>query len=406
MTVNRTIIIGLFTISLVLASWHPLAAGQYGPGVSDTEIKIGNTMPYSGPASAYAVIGKAEAAYFAMINDQGGVNGRKINFISRDDGYSPPKTVEVVRKLVEQDQVLLLFNTLGTAPNLAIRGYLNENKIPQLFVASGAEAWNDPKHFPWSMGYAPSYRLEARIYGRHILKNIPGARVAVLYQNDDSGKDYLEGLREGLADQAGRLIVATQSYETTDPTVDSQIAALQGSGANVLLTAAFAKVAAQTIRKLYDINWRPTNFLSVTAISVKQVMQPAGPEKGIGIISATFGKEVSDPQWHDAPDYKEWLAWMKKYNPSADLNDNLNGYGYVTAHRMVAVLRTCGDNLTRENVMKQAASIYDDHPPLALPGMVVSTSAGDYAPIKQMQLIKFDGTTWKLFGALISGAMN
>jgi branched-chain amino acid transport system substrate-binding protein len=406
MTVNRTIIIGLFTISLVLACGHPLAAGQYGPGVSDTEIKIGNTMPYSGPASAYATVGKAEAAYFAMINDQGGVNGRKVNFISRDDGYSPPKTVEVVRKLVEQDQVLLLFNTLGTAPNLAIRGYLNENKIPQLFLGSGAETWNDPKHFPWSMGYAPTYRLEGRIYGRYVLSNLPGAKIGVLYQDDDLGKDYLAGLREGLADQAGKLIVATQSYETTDATVDSQIAALQGSGANVLLTAAIPKFAAQTIRKTYDIGWRPTHFLSVTAISVKQVMQPAGVEKGVGIISATYAKEVSDPQWHDAPDYKEWLAWMKKYNPSADLNDNLNAYGYVLAHRMVAVLKACGDNLTRENVLKQAASIYDDNAPLALPGMVVSTSAEDYAPIKQMQLIKFDGTTWKLFGALISGAMN
>jgi branched-chain amino acid transport system substrate-binding protein len=365
MTVNRTIIIGVFTISLVLASGHPSAAGQYGPGVSDTEIKIGNTMPYSGPASAYATVGKAEAAYFAMINDQGGVNGRKVNFISRDDGYSPPKTVEVVRKLVEQDQVLLLFNTLGTAPNLAIRGYLNENKIPQLFLGSGAETWNDPKHFPWSMGYAPTYRLEGRIYGRYVLSNLPGAKIGVLYQDDDLGKDYLAGLREGLADQAGKLIVATQSYETTDATVDSQIAPLQGSGANVLLTAAIPKFAAQTIRKVYDIGWRPTHFLSVTAISVKQVMQPAGVEKGVGIISATYAKEVSDPQWHDAPDYKEWLAWMKKYNPSADLNDNLNAYGYVLAHRMVAVLKACGDNLTRENVLKQAASIYDDNAPLA-----------------------------------------
>jgi branched-chain amino acid transport system substrate-binding protein len=406
MTVKQTIIPGLFAVSLALAGGQAVAAGQYGPGASDTEIKIGNTMPYSGPASAYAVIGKAEAAYFAMINDQGGVNGRKINFISRDDGYSPPKTVEVVRKLVEQDQVLLLFNTLGTAPNLAIRSYLNDNKVPQLFVASGAETWNDPKHFPWSMGWAPSYRLEARIYGRYILNNLPDAKIAVLYQNDDLGKDYLIGLREGLADKASRLIVATQSYETTDATVDSQVANLQGSGANVLLTAAIPKFAAQTIRKLYDIAWKPTHFLSVVSISVKQVMQPAGVEKGIGIISATYGKEVSDPQWHDDPDYKEWLAWMKQYNPSGNITDNLNAYGYVVAYALIGVLKACGDNLTRENVMKQAANIYDDKAPLALPGGVISTSAEDFAPIKQMQLIKFNGMTWKLFGELISGATN
>ncbi len=400
-----------WTVTLALFAALGIAAvaaadKQYGPGVSDTEIKIGNTMPYSGPASAYSVIGKAEAAYFAMINDQGGVNGRKINFISRDDGYSPPKTVEVVRKLIEQDQVLLLFSANGTAPNLAIRGYLNDNKIPHLFVSSGVEAWNDPKHFPWSMGFPPSYRLEARIYGRYILRNLPAAKIAVLYQNDDFGKDYLGGLREGLGNQADKLIIATRSYETTDPTVDSQIVSLQASGANVLLTAAIPKFAAQTIRKLYDLGWKPTHFLSVTAISVKQVMQLAGAEKGIGIISAIYGKEVSDPQWHDDPDYKEWLAWMKKYNPSGDITDNLNAYGYSLARALTVVLKACGDNLTRENVMKQAASIYDDNPPLALPGMVMSTGPDDYAPIKQMQLIKFDGTTWKLFGELISGAIN
>jgi ABC-type branched-subunit amino acid transport system substrate-binding protein len=302
MTMKSSLRGTLCAVGFVLASSLAWAETQYGPGVSDTEIKIGNTMPYSGSASAYAVIGKAEAAYFAMVNDQGGVNGRKINFISRDDGYSPPKTVEVVRKLVEQDQVLLIFNSLGTAPNLAIRGYLNDNKVPHLFIASGAETWNDPKHFPWSMGYGPSYRLEGRIYGRYILKNMPDAKIGVLYQNDDLGKDYLVGLREGLADEASKLIVATQNYETSDTTTDSQIAALQGSGANTLLTAAIPKFAAQTIRKVYDIGWKPTHFLSVTAISVKQVMQPAGVEKGVGIISATYGKEVSDPQWHDAPD--------------------------------------------------------------------------------------------------------
>jgi ABC-type branched-subunit amino acid transport system substrate-binding protein len=369
MTMKSTLRGALCAAGLVLASSFAWAEAQYGPGVSDTEIKIGNTMPYSGPASAYAVIGKAEAAYFAMVNDQGGINGRKINFISRDDGYSPPKTVEVVRKLVEQDQVLLIFNSLGTAPNLAIRGYLNDNRVPHLFVASGAETWNDPTHFPWSMGYGPSYRLEGRIYGRYILKNMPDAKIGVLYQNDDLGKDYLAGLREGLADQASKLIIATQSYETSDTTTDSQIAAIQGSGANTLLTAAIPKFAAQTIRKVYDIGWKPTHFLSVTAISVKQVMQPAGVEKGVGIISATYGKEVSDPQWHDAPDYKEWLAWMKKYNPSADINDNFYAYGYSAARTLSVVLKACGDDLTRESVIKHATNIYDDNAPLALPGM-------------------------------------
>ena len=285
---KRTIVTGLSTFSLVVASGLAFAAGQYGPGVSDTEIKLGNTVPYSGPASAYGTFGKSEAAYFAMINDRGGVNGRRINFISRDDSYSPPKTVEMVRKLVEQDEVLLLFGAEGTAPNTAIHGYLNDNKVPQLFIASGANQWNDPKNYPWTMGWRPSYRIEARIYARYILKNLPDAKIAVLYQNDDFGKDYLIGLREGLGDKADNLIVATQSCETTDPTVDSQIAALQGSGADVLLTAVTPKAAAQTIRKVYDIGWRPTHFLTNVSVSVKAVMQPAGAEKGVGIISAAF----------------------------------------------------------------------------------------------------------------------
>ena len=404
MTMKQTIVRGLAAASLVLASGLAFAAGQYGPGVSDTEIKIGNTMPYSGPASAYGAIGKAEAAYFAMINDQGGINGRKINFITRDDGYSPPKTVELVRQLVEQDQVLLLFNTLGTPPNSAIRGYLNDNKVPQLFVATGADKWNDPKHYPWTMGWLPSYRVEARIYARYILKNLPNAKIAVLYQNDDFGKDYLVGLREGLGDKADKMIVATKTYETTDPTVDSQIVALQGSGSDVLLTAAIPKFAAQAIRKVYDIGWKPTHFLTNVSASVKAVLQPAGPEKGVGIISAGYLKEPTDPQWQDTPEYKEWLAWMKKYNTSGNVADGNNVSGYSVAQTMVAVLKASGDNLTRENVMKQAASIHDEKLPMLLPGITVSTSADDFAPIKQMQLEKFDGTTWQLFGEVISGS--
>ena len=404
MTMKRTIVAALSAAGLALASGLALAAGQYGPGASDSEIKIGNTMPYSGPASAYGVIGKTEAGYFAMINEQGGINGRKINFISRDDGYSPPKTVEQVRQLVEQDQVLFMFSPLGTPTNTAIHGYLNDNKVPQLFVASGADQWNDPKRYPWTMGWLPSYGTEARIYARYILKNLPDAKIAVLYQNDDFGKDYLNGLRDGLGDKAAKMIIATQSYETTDPTVDSQIVALQGSGADVLLTAAIPKYAAQAIRKVYDVGWKPTHFLTSVSNSVGTVMKSAGFEKGVGIISASFIKDPTDPQWQDTPEYKEWLAWMKKYNPSANIADGFTVYGYTLAQIMVTVLKACGDNLTRENVMKQAASIDDLKLPMLLPGITVSTSATDFAPIKQMQLMKFDGTTWQLFGQVISGS--
>jgi branched-chain amino acid transport system substrate-binding protein len=404
MTMKRTVATALSAASLVLAGGLACAAGQYGPGVSDTEIKIGNTMPYSGPASSYGTIGKSDAAYFAMINDQGGINGRKINFISRDDSYSPPKTVELVRQLVEEDGVLLLFHTLGTPPNTAIQGYLNDKKVPHLFVATGADKWNDPKNHPWTMGWQPTYRIESRIYARYILKNLPDAKIAVLYQNDDFGKDYLIGLREGLGDKADTMIVATQTYETTDPTVDSQIVALHASAANVLLTAAIPKFAAQAIRKIYNIGWKPTHILSNVSVSVKAVMQPAGPEKAVGIISAGFFKEPTDPQWQDTPEYKEWLAWMKKYNTSGNVADGLTVYGYGAAQTMVAVLKASGDNLTRENVMKQAASIHDLKLPMLLPGITVSTSADDFAPIKQMQLMKFDGNTWQLFGEVISGS--
>jgi len=406
MPMKQTIVRGLAAASLVLASGLAFAAGQYGPGVSDTEIKIGNTMPYSGPASALSSVGKAEAAYFAMINDQGGVNGRKINFVTRDDNYSPPKTVEVVRQLVEQEQVLFMFSSLGTATNTAVQGYLNDNKVPQLFIATGATKWNDPKHYPWTMAWAPTYATEARIYARYLLKNMPAAKIAVLYQNDDFGKDYLTGLRQGLGDKADKSIVATQSYETTDPTVDSQIVALQASGADVLLTAAVPKFAAQAIRKVYDIGWKPTHFLTYVSSSIGGVMRPAGPEKGVGIISATFDKDPTDPQWQDTPEYKEWLAWMKKYYPSGSPSDPLIVDGYGRAQAMTALLKASGDNLTRENIMKQAAGIHDLKLPMLLPGITVSTSPDDYEPIKQMQLEKFDGTTWQLFGEVLSGVGN
>jgi branched-chain amino acid transport system substrate-binding protein len=404
MKTKRSVVAGLAASVLIAAAGVALAAGQYGPGASDTEIKIGNTMPYSGPASAYGILGKTEAAYFTMINERGGINGRKINFISRDDGYSPPKTVEQVRQLVEQNQVLFMFSTLGTPTNVAIHAYLNDNKVPQLFVATGADQWNDPKHFPWTIGFIPSYGTEAHIYARYILKNMPNAKIAVLYQNDDFGKDYLNGLRSGLGDKAGKMIVATQSYETTDPTVDSQIVALQSSGADVLLTVATPKFAAQAIRKVYDIGWKPNHFLTSVSNSVGTVMKNAGLEKGVGIISAAFAKDPTDPQWADTPEYKEWLAFMKKYNSSANLADIQAAISYSQAQTLVSVLKACGDNLTRENIMKQAANLHDMKMPMLLPGITVSTSPTDFAPIKQMQLEKFNGTTWKLFGNVISAS--
>jgi branched-chain amino acid transport system substrate-binding protein len=393
---------GVSLAGFLCASGLAWAAGQYPPG--STEIKIGNTTPYSGPASALGSLGKAEAGYFAMVNDQGGINGRKINFISRDDGYSPAKTIEQTRKLVEEDRVLLIFGTVGTPPNSAIWQYLNDNQVPQLFIASSAAKWSDPKEHPWTMGWAPAYRTEARIYARYILKNVHDARIAVLYQNDDFGKDYLVGLREGLGAEAETLTVATKSYETTDPTVDSQIVALQESGANVLLIAATTKFAAMAIRKAYDIGWRPARFLSYVSNSAGAVMRPAGLEKGVDIISAAFDKDPTDLQWQHTPEYQEWLAWMERYNSSASISDALAVDGYGRAQTLVAVLKACGDNLTRENVMKQAANLHDLRLPMLLPGITISTSATDYVPMKQMQLERFDGSGWNLFGDVISGS--
>ncbi len=401
---TKHIVPTLCVASLAFATVQAFAASPNGPGASDNTITIGNTMPYSGAASGLSALGKAEVAYFTMINEQGGINGRKINFITRDDSYSPPKTVEVVRRLVEEEQVLAMFSMLGTAPNTAVQEYLNENKVPHLFVASGADQWNDPINHPWTMGWRPSYRMEARIYARYILRNLPNAKIAVLYQDDDFGKDYLLGLREGLGSNANKMIVATQAYETTDPTIDSQIVALRASGADVLLTAAIPKFAAQAIRKIYDIGWKPTHFLTNVSISVKAVMQPAGSEKGIGVISAAFLKEPTDPRWQDTSEYKEWLAWMRKYNTSAAIADSLTVYGYSLAQTLVAVLKASSDNLTRENVMNQAASIHNLTVPMLLPDISLSTSADDFQPVKQMQLQRFDGTTWQLFGEVIAGS--
>jgi branched-chain amino acid transport system substrate-binding protein len=405
MTVKHTMLAGLSAVGLIVAGGLAYAAGQYGPGATDTEIKIGNTMPYSGPASSYGIIGKVDAAYFGMINAQGGINGRKVDFISRDDSYSPPKTVELVRQMVEQDKVLLMFNTLGTPPNMAIHGYLNDHKVPQLFPATGADQWNDPKHFPWTMLWLPSYSTESHIYARYILKNLPNAKIAVLYQNDDYGKDYLNGLRDGLGAKAN-MIVATQSYETSDPTVDSQIVALQASGADALLIAAIPKFAAQAIRKTYDIGWKPTVFLNSVANGVGTTMKGAGFEKGIGVISAAFAKDPTDPQWQNTPEYKEWLAFMNKSGLSGSITDNQSVIAYSFVQTMVAVLKASGNDLTRENVMKQAASLHQLKLPMLLPGITLSTSADDFNPIKQMQLEKFDGKTWKLFGEVISASSS
>jgi branched-chain amino acid transport system substrate-binding protein len=377
------------------------AQKRYDPGATDTEIKVGQTMPYSGPASAYGTIGRVEAAYFRKVNDEGGVNGRKINFVSLDDGYSPPKTVEVTRRLVEQEEVLLIFNGLGTPPNTAIHSYMNAKKVPQLFVATGATKWNDPKGHPWTMGWQPNYQTEAKIYARYIVKTRPNAKVAVLFQNDDYGKDYLKGFKDGFGDQV-RLIVGEASYEVTDPTVDSQVLQLQGSGADTFFNITTPKFAAQALRKAWDSGWKPLHFLNNVSASVGSVLTPAGLDKCVGVVSSSYGKDPTDPQWANDAGLKDWQAFMKKYYPEGSLTDAFNVYGYSAAMTLVQVLKQCGDNLTRENVMRQAASLKNFVTPMALPGIAIDTSPTDYAPIEQMQLMKFDGKTWVLFGDVMS----
>ena len=397
----KQILIPLALITgLSLASGAAIAQKKYGPGVTDTEIKIGQTMPYSGPASAYGTIGKAQAAYFAMINEQGGINGRKINFVTLDDSYSPPKTVEMARRLVEQDEVLLLYGPLGTPPNSAIHKYMNTKKVPQLFVATGATKWNDPKNFPWTMGWQPNYQTEAILYAKHILKNKPNAKIAILYQNDDYGKDYLTGFKKGLGAKTS-LIVAEVSYEVTDPTVDSQIVTLQGSGADVFFNITTPKFAAQAIRKSYDLGWKPTHYLNNVSASVGSVLVPAGLEKSAGIISSRYLMDQLDPTWSDTKAIKEWTAWMKKYYPAGSLTDASNVYGYASAQTMVEVLKNCGDNLTRENVMKQAANLKDFSPTVGLPGIRINTSPTDFAPFESVEMMQFDGKSWKGFGEIM-----
>ncbi len=388
-------------LAAALASSATLAQKKYDPGASDAEIRIGNTNPYSGPASAYGTIGKTITAYFKMIDDQGGINGRKINFISYDDAYSPPKTVEMVRKLVEQDNVLFVFQTLGTPSNTAIHKYMNMKKVPQLHVATGASKWNDPKNFPWTMGWQPNYQTEARIYAKSILQTKPDVKIGVLYQNDDYGKDYLKGLKDGLGDKAAKAIVAEVSYEVSDPTVDSQIVQLQASGANVFFNVGTPKFAAQAIRKAYDIGWKPVQYLNNVSSSIGAVLTPAGLEKSVDIITTAYLKDYSDAQWANDPAVKRWESFMKKYYPAGDLNDSLNMYGYTVARTLEQVLKQCGDNLTRENVMKQAASMKGQYIDTLLPGITITTSDNDYAPIESVQMQRFNGKRWERFGEVM-----
>jgi branched-chain amino acid transport system substrate-binding protein len=385
----------------VLASSSALAEKKYDPGATDTEIKIGNTNPYSGPASAYGTIGRSEAAYFKMINDQGGINGRKINFISLDDSYSPPRTVEQVRKLVEQEQVLFLAGTLGTPPNSAIHKYVNAKGVPHIFVNTGATKWGDPKNFPWTMGFNLNYQAEGHIYANYILETKPDAKIAILYQNDDYGKDYVKGLKDGLGDKAGKMIVAEASYEVTDPTIDSQIVTLKASGADTFYNVTTPKFAAQAIRKVYDMGWKPLQILNNVSASVGSVLMPAGLDKSVGLITAAYLKDPVDPQWKNDAEFKEYSAWLKKYYTEGDIKDAFNVAGYVIAEGVVHVLKACGDDLTRENVMKQMASIKDLQVPMMLPGIKWNTSADDYFLIESAQLDRFDGKEWVGFGKLI-----
>jgi branched-chain amino acid transport system substrate-binding protein len=378
------------------------AQKKYDPGATDTEIKIGNIMPYSGPASAYATIGKTEAAYFNKINAEGGINGRKITFISYDDGYVPSKTVEQARKLVESDEVLLIFNSLGTANNTAIQRYMNAKKVPQLFVATGAAKWNDPKNFPWTMGWQPNYQTEARIYAAYILKTHPGKTIGVLYQNDDFGKDYVLGLREGLGDQASKLILVEASYETTSPTVDSQVVQIRTANPDIFINISTPKFAAQAIKKLGELKWNPIHFLSNVSVSVGSVLKPAGYEYSQSILSAAYLKDPKDPQWKNDPGLNEWRAFMTKWYPEGDQEDAATVYGYGVAKGLEQLLRQCKDDLTRENIMKQAANLNFEIG-IYLPGTKIKTSPTDFAPLEQLQMMRFKGESWELFGPLMSG---
>jgi ABC-type branched-subunit amino acid transport system substrate-binding protein len=391
----------LFASTASLALGPGAARASNAPGITDTEIKIGQTMPYSGPLSAYGVIGRTEAAYFKMINEQGGINGRKINLISVDDAYSPPQTVEQVRRLVENEQVAFLFQTLGTPTNLAIRQYCNDNKVPQLFVATGATTFSDPNHYPWTMGYNPTYRSEARVYAKHILATKPNAKVAVLYQNDDSGKDYLASLKDGLGPDRVGMIVITASYDVSEPTVDSQVVTLHASGADLFFIAATAKAGAQAIRKSYDLGWSATRYVSLNSASMA-ILKTAGLEKSKGLISATATVEVADPRFNHLPDMKEWQAFTSKYMSPLEYGNSVAAYGLGAASTMAQVLKQCGNDLLRENIMRQAANLKDFHAPLLYPGITLNTSPTNYSPIRQFQIQTFNGDGWEPIGDLLS----
>ena len=393
----------LFASALVIGMTAAAFAADL-PGVTATELKIGHTNPYSGPASAYGIIGKTEAAFFNMVNEKGGVGGRKINFISYDDGYAPPKTVEQVRRLVEEDQVAFLFQTLGTPTNTAIHKYVNQKKVPHLFISTGADKWGDHEHFPWTMGYQPSYRTEAQIYTKYMLQQNPKAKLAILYQNDDFGKDYPAGVKDILGAKYAETVVKEATYETTDATVDSQLTALQASGADVLLVAATPKFAAQAIKRVHDLNWHPMFFMTNVSISVGAVMNPAGPEKGVGILTTGYMKDPTDPAFNDDPGMNEWRAFMTKYMPGSDLTDANHVFAYGVSMVLWQVLKQCEGDFSRANVMKQAANLHDAYDPVLLPGIKVNTSPTNFHPIKAMQLQKWDGKTWIRFGDVIEGS--
>jgi ABC-type branched-subunit amino acid transport system substrate-binding protein len=403
---DRLQVLSASIIVLAATGTGAIAQKIYDTGATDTEIKIGNIMPYSGPASAYGVIGKTEAAYFKKINAEGGINGRKIKFISYDDAYSPPKAVEQARKLVEGDEVLFIFNPLGTPSNSAIQKYMNEKKVPQLFIQTGATKWNDPKQFPWTMGWPPSYQSEGRIYAKYILKERPTGKIGILYQNDDYGKDYVKGIRDGLGAKAASMIVGEESYETTTPTIDSHVVALKSEGADIFISVTTPKFAAQSIKKVAELGWKPLFILNSVGTSTGTVMRPAGFENGQNIISATYQKDPTDPQWKDDAGIKNFDAFLMKYFPEGNREDLLLMTGYNVAQTMVHVLKKCGDDLTRANIMKQAASIKSLQLEGLLPDVTINTSASDFAPIKQFQLRKFKGERWELFGDVISSEVG
>ena len=384
-------------VASVLMSTAVLAQKKYDPGATDKEIKIGHVNPYSGPVSAYGAIGKAINAYFDKINAEGGINGRMVKFISLDDGYNPAKTVEQVRKLVEEEEVLVVFQPLGTASNAAVHKYLNTKKVPQLFVATGATIWGDYKNFPYTMGWQPSYQSEAKIYAAHILETKPNAKIGILYQNDDYGKDYLKGFEDGLGDKAKTMIVSKVSYEFTDPTVDSQLVTLKASGADTFFNITTPKAAAQAIKKSAEIGWKPVHYLNSVSNAVGSVLTPAGLDNSLGIISAAYIKDPTDTQFQSGKEWDDWVAWMKKYHPTGALNDNFNVYGYTVAQTLVQVLKQAGDNLTHDNIMKQAASL-DMTLPMLLPGVNIKTGPDDFYPIEREQLMKFNGKSWERFG--------